>query len=55
MHQLIPLALTIFSAMALGQTYEAQYDMTWNVGVRLEAKATETLKKTGDLSLNKNF
>ena len=49
MHRLIPLALTIFSAMALGQTYEAQYDMTWNVGVRLEAKATETLKKTGDL------
>ena len=31
-----------------GQGYEAKYDMIWSVGLKLEAEATETLRKTGD-------
>ena len=31
------------------QGYEAKYDVVWNMGIRLEAEAIETLKQTGDL------
>ena len=30
---------------ALARGYEAKYDMLWSVGLKLEAEATETLKK----------
>ena len=30
---------------ALG--YEAKYDVVWNMGIRLEAEAIETLKQSG--------
>lgn len=33
---------------ALARGYEAKYDMLWSVGLKLEAEATETLKKNGD-------
>ena len=33
---------------ALARDYEAKYDMLWSVGLKLEAEATETLKKNGD-------
>ena len=31
------------------QGYEAKYDVVWNMGIKLEAEAIETLKQTGDL------
>ena len=41
--------LTAFVTLpAISQGYEAKYDMIWNVGIKLEAEAIETLKQTGD-------
>jgi hypothetical protein len=38
----------LISMPVFGQGYEAKYDMIWSVGLKLEAEATETLRKTGD-------
>ena len=38
----------LISMPVFGQGYEAKYDMIWSVGIKLEAEATETLRKTGD-------
>ena len=38
----------LISVPVFGQGYEAKYDMIWSVGLKLEAEATETLRKTGD-------
>ena len=40
--------LGLISMPVFGQGYEAKYDMIWSVGLKLEAEATETLRKTGD-------
>ena len=40
--------LSLISMPVFGQGYEAKYDMIWSVGIKLEAEATETLRKTGD-------
>ncbi|MGA1002396.1 MAG: DUF3108 domain-containing protein [Litorivicinaceae bacterium] len=40
--------LVLISMPVFGQGYEAKYDMIWSVGLKLEAEATETLRKTGD-------
>ena len=38
----------LISMPVFGQGYEAKYDMIWSIGIKLEAEAIETLRKTGD-------